>query len=47
VAPFCEHVEPVPGMSLLGTKRAMADEPSRSALQGKADEVFSGPDSRC
>jgi len=33
-------------MSEFGTKRLIADEPSRSALKGKADEAFSGPDSR-
>jgi hypothetical protein len=33
-------------MSAYGTKRPTADEPSRSALKGKADVVFSGPDSR-
>ena len=31
--------------STRGTKRPIADEPSRSALKGKADEVFGGPDS--
>lgn len=33
-------------MSGFGTKRPMVDEPSKSALKGKADEVFGGSDSR-
>jgi hypothetical protein len=33
-------------MSPYGTKRPIVDDPSRSALKGKADEVFSGPDNR-
>src|ERR1051326_1235181 len=34
------------GMPACGTKRPIAGWSSRSALKGKADEVFSGPDSR-
>src|ERR1051326_7290304 len=34
------------GMPACGTKRPIAGWSSRAALKGKADEVFSGPDSR-
>jgi hypothetical protein len=33
-------------MTVPGTKRPIADEPSGSVLEGKADEDFNGPNSR-